>query len=49
MRPVRALRALPLVLALAPVVPAQAEWHIVPLVGLTLNGSTDAPPAVEAR
>ena len=48
MRPVRALRALPLVLALAPVVPAQAEWHIVPLVGLTLNGSTDAPPAVES-
>jgi hypothetical protein len=43
MRPVRALRALPLVLALAPAAPAQAEWHIVPLVGLTLNGNTDAP------
>jgi hypothetical protein len=48
MRPVCALRALPLVLALAPVAPASAEWHIVPLVGLTFNGNTDAPPAVES-
>jgi hypothetical protein len=43
MRPVRALRALPLVLALAPVAPASAEWHIVPLVGLTLKGNTNDP------
>jgi len=45
MRSRRALRALllVLVLALAPAAPASAEWHIVPLVGLTLKGSTNAP------
>ena len=43
MRPVRALRALPLVLALAPAAPARAEWHIVPLVGLTFNANTNTP------
>jgi hypothetical protein len=47
MRPVRALRTLPLVLALAPAAPASAEWHIVPLVGLTFNGNTNAT-AVES-
>jgi hypothetical protein len=37
------VRALLFLLALAPAAPASAEWHIVPLVGLTLKGSTNAP------
>lgn len=36
------LRALLLVLALAPASPASAEWHIVPLVGLTFHANTNA-------
>lgn len=46
MRPRRALSALLLVLALAPASPAAAEWHIVPLVGLTFHGNTNAEPPV---
>src|SRR5262249_49971100 len=32
-----------LALALVPATPASAEWHIVPLVGLTFKGNTNAP------
>jgi hypothetical protein len=42
MRTRRALSALLLVLALAPASPAAAEWHIVPLVGLTFHVNTNA-------
>ncbi len=42
MRPRRALSALLLVLALAPASPAAAEWHLVPLVGLTFHANTNA-------
>jgi hypothetical protein len=43
MRSVRALGALTVGLALAVGSPASAEWHIVPLVGLTFRGNTNAP------
>src|SRR5437588_2240504 len=43
MRLDRAVRALLLCLALAPATPASAEWHIVPLVGLTFAADTNAP------
>jgi hypothetical protein len=43
MRSVRALGALTVGFALAVGSPASAEWHIVPLVGLTFKGSTNAP------
>lgn len=46
MRSVRALGALTVGFALAAGSPAAAEWHIVPLVGLTFNGNTNAVPAV---
>jgi hypothetical protein len=36
------LRGLLLVLALAPASPASAEWHIVPLVGVTFHANTNA-------
>jgi Outer membrane protein beta-barrel domain len=42
MRSARALRALTAGLALLAATPAYAEWHIVPLVGLTFNGNTNA-------
>jgi outer membrane protein with beta-barrel domain len=42
MRPRRALSALCVVLALSPASPAAAEWHIVPLVGLTFHANTNA-------
>jgi hypothetical protein len=42
MRPGRALRALLPLLALAFAAPASAEWHIVPLVGLTFHANTNA-------
>jgi hypothetical protein len=42
MRPVGPARALLLLLALAPSAPASAEWHIVPLVGLTFHAHTNA-------
>src|SRR5262245_20184361 len=47
MRVGRVLRALVFLLAFAPAVPASAEWHIVPLVGLTFHGNTNAPPVVQ--
>jgi len=43
MRSVRALGALTVGFALAAASPAFAEWHIVPLVGLTFKGNTNAP------
>jgi len=46
MRSVRALGALTVGFALAAGSPATAEWHIVPLVGLTFNGNTNAEPSV---
>jgi hypothetical protein len=42
MRPVRSVRALLLLLALAPAAPASAEWHIVPLLGLTFHAHNNA-------
>jgi len=42
MRPARSVRALLLLLALVPAAPASAEWHIVPLVGLTFHADTNA-------
>lgn len=44
MRSVRALGALTVGFALAVGSPASAEWHIVPLVGLTFKGNTNAVP-----
>jgi hypothetical protein len=43
MRSVRALGALTVGFALAVGSPVSAEWHIVPLVGLTFKGNTNAP------
>ena len=42
MRPGRAARALLPLLALAFAAPASAEWHIVPLVGITFDANTNA-------
>jgi hypothetical protein len=42
MRRAGPLRGLLLVLALAPASPAFAEWHIVPLVGITFHANTNA-------
>ncbi len=44
MRSARALRALTIWFALLAAAPAYAEWHIVPLVGLTFKGNTNAVP-----
>ena len=43
MRSARALRALTAGFALLAATPAYAEWHIVPLVGLTFRATTNAP------
>ena len=43
MRSVRALGALTVGFALAVGSPVSAEWHIVPLVGLTFDANTNAP------
>jgi hypothetical protein len=48
MRSVRALAALTVVFALTAGSPASAEWHIVPLVGLTFKANTNAVPQVSS-